>query len=802
MRDKASPPASPSFLDAGGGMGSLMREHDWSASPLGDPQAWPQSLRSVVGLLLGSKFPMFVAWGPQLGFLYNDSYAEILGAKHPSALGARFRDIWAEIWPDISPLIDAALAGEATFRENLPLVVNRKGFDEQAWFTFSYSPVRDETGQVAGMFCAVAETTAHVLAERRGAFRLAFEDRLSTLADPTAIMTEAVTLLGRHLGVDRVGYSEIIDDAVVRTAGSYAADGVATLSGDYPLESFGQARIARQRQGLTEVSDDVLAGAERADEVWSAIDTRSVVSVPLVRDGRFVASFYATDRAPRRWSSGDVALVEEVAARTWDAVERARAEAALRESEARFRLMADAVPQIVWITDAEGRTEYFNRQWTEYTGVAYEPSTAADVAESYVHPDDGPATMAAFAQARRTGSVFEVEHRIRSKTGEYRWFLVRADPFRDPQTGEITQWFGSSVDIHDRAATQATLRESEARFRNMADHAPVMMWVTDPSGACTYLNRRWYEFTGQAEAEALGLGWTTATHPDDQALAEETFLAANTARAPFRVEYRLRRADGTYRWALDAAMPRYGADGEFLGFIGSVIDIDERREAEARLAYSEEQLRLATEAAEIGLWDVDLVTNTLFWPPRVKAAFGISPHVPVSMADFYDGLHPDDREHTAAAFAAACDPRQRALYDVEYRTIGKEDGVVRWVAAKGRGLFDEDGTCTRVIGTAIDVTARKADERRLRELNETLEQRVAERTADRDRMWRLSTDLMLVARFDATVTAVNPAWTGLLGWSEEELVGRSFIDLVHPDDVAATLAEAGQLADGRTTLRF
>src|SRR6188472_1387792 len=109
---------------------------------------------------------MFVAWGTDLGFLYNDPYAEILGAKHPRALGIRFYDIWSEIWPDISPLIDAAMAGGSTYREDLPLVMNRKGYDEQTWFTFSYSPVRDERGAVAGMFCAVSETTQKVLAER------------------------------------------------------------------------------------------------------------------------------------------------------------------------------------------------------------------------------------------------------------------------------------------------------------------------------------------------------------------------------------------------------------------------------------------------------------------------------------------------------------------------------------------------------------------------------------------------------------------------------------------------------------
>ena len=154
------------FVTGGGAVGALMRAHDWSTSPLGSPDTWPQPLRTTVALLLESRFPMFVAWGPELGFLYNDSYAEILGAKHPRALGRRFDDIWSEIWPDISPLIDAAMAGQATYREDLPLVMNRKGYDEQTWFTFSYSPLRDETGEVAGMFCAVSETTQRVLAER------------------------------------------------------------------------------------------------------------------------------------------------------------------------------------------------------------------------------------------------------------------------------------------------------------------------------------------------------------------------------------------------------------------------------------------------------------------------------------------------------------------------------------------------------------------------------------------------------------------------------------------------------------
>jgi len=346
-------PNGPAFLSGGGEMGALMRAHDWSSSPLGDPASWPQPLRTIMGVLLVANQPTFVAWGLERTLLYNDAYAEILGDKHPAALGRPFLEVWSELRDDLLPIVERAYAGEPVHMDDITLVMHRRGYSEEAHFAFSYTPVRDEVGAVAGFFCPCTETTAQVLAERRQAFRLAFEEKLRVLPDPDAIMTEAVTRLGEHLGVDRVGYSEIVGDAIVRAAGSYAANGIAPLNEDFPIESFGEAMVARQRQGITEVSDDVLADPERADDVWSAIDTRSVVSVPLVRDRRFRASLYVNNRAPRRWSREDVALIEEVAARTWDAVERARAEAALRQANETLEArVADRTAELTQAVDA------------------------------------------------------------------------------------------------------------------------------------------------------------------------------------------------------------------------------------------------------------------------------------------------------------------------------------------------------------------------------------------------------------------------------------------------------------------
>jgi PAS domain S-box-containing protein len=279
-----------------------------------------------------------------------------------------------------------------------------------------------------------------------------------------------------------------------------------------------------------------------------------------------------------------------------DISDRFQAEETLRESEQRFRLMADAVPQIVWITDAQGRVEFFNKQWSHYTGVPYEPTTAAEVAANFVHPDDGDRTTGAFNAARRSGGTFSVEHRIRSATGSYRWFLVRAEPYRDPQTGEIVRWFGASLDIHDRFQAEEALRESETRLRVMLDASQIGEWdldlTTQPHTA--HRSLRHDQIFGY---ESLLPEWSyeiflAPVHPDDRAAVNEKFQETLSANSNWNFECRVIHPDQSVHWIWVRSSVYCDFSGMPTRLLGMVVDITDRKQAEAIITTDLENTRL------------------------------------------------------------------------------------------------------------------------------------------------------------------------------------------------------------------
>ena len=248
----------------------------------------------------------------------------------------------------------------------------------------------------------------------------------------------------------------------------------------------------------------------------------------------------------------------------------------------------DAIPGFAWIALPDGDVEFCNQRWLDYTGISLDEARRGELATS-VHPQDKSDFVEKWRAALTQSESFETEARMRRADGRYRWFLIRAVPLREARGG-ISRWCGTNVDIEDlkraqeeiseRKRAEERLLESEARFQMMADTAPVLIWMTGTDALCNYFNKPWLEFTGRSMEQEVGTGWTGGVHPDDLQGCFDCFLPAFHARKPFRMEYRLRRADGEYRWVIESGIPRYTGDGEFTGYIGSNIDITDLKRAQ------------------------------------------------------------------------------------------------------------------------------------------------------------------------------------------------------------------------------
>ncbi|UZD93777.1 response regulator [Pseudomonas corrugata] len=320
------------WLQSYGEMAERVRRHDWASTPLGLPAQWPDVLKTTVALSLASHFPQAIVWGPDLIMLYNDAFVPILGNK-PDALGRRFDEVWREAWSEIGPIVQAAFDGQATYIENFPLVIERGEGPEQAYFTFCYSPIRDQFGKVVGMLDTVTETTSTVFMNQRLAVLDAIGTAVANVTDPQAIMAATTRILAAHLNLSNCAYADMDEDEDGFTIrGDWARAGSPSIVGHYRLADFGRLAISHLRAGKALVVNDNLAElAPQEAATFQLLGIAATICVPLIKGGRLTALMAIHDQKPRYWSAYDLALLKEVTERSWAHIERARADAAVRE---------------------------------------------------------------------------------------------------------------------------------------------------------------------------------------------------------------------------------------------------------------------------------------------------------------------------------------------------------------------------------------------------------------------------------------------------------------------------------------
>ncbi|UUR07605.1 PAS domain S-box protein [Sphingomonas glaciei] len=582
----------PAFLDGGGECGALIKSCDWTSS-LGPVERWPQSLKAATGLLLRSPVPMVMLWGDEGIMLYNDGYSVFAGGRHPELLGSRVREGWPEVADFNDHVMKVGLAGGTLSFKNQELVLHRHGRPETVAMNLDYSPVLGDDGCPAGVLAIVIETTTQVLAERAlqaRAERLGLFDRLShainDLAAPDDIMAVTARLLGEHMDASVVAYADMeVDQDAFAIRGDWSAAGAQSIVGSYSLDSFGDTAARAMRGGQPLVIRDVRGelGQEEGAS-FLGIGIQATICMPYVRAGKLAAMMAVHQNVPRDWTDDELALVAEATERSWAHIVRVRSE--------------------------------------------------------------------------------------------------------------------------------AILRESEDRFRNIADHTPVMLWVTDETGYCTYLNRIWYEFTGQTDGQGEGFGWLSAVHEDDRPMAERAFLNANALQQGYEVDFRVRRADGTYRWCIDAAAPRFDGSGNYMGYVGSVIDVEERRESVERVRRSEEQLRAVIDQMPVGVAIARVPSGEIFlYNQALEEMLG---HSSLSEGaetyDRYGGIDAEGRPLPAERYALYRATKLGETVTNEEIRYRRADGRIVTLLAQATPILDDDGKAGIAIVALQDITGRKQAE--------------------------------------------------------------------------------------------
>jgi PAS domain S-box-containing protein len=775
----------PAFLAGGGETGALMRRHDWSDSPLNTPETWPQSLRSVVGLILSSKFPMFVAWGSELGFLYNDAYAEILGAKHPRALGRRFFDIWSEIWPDISPLIDAALAGEATFRENLPLVMNRRGFDEETWFTFSYSPVRDESGTVAGMFCACAETTAEVRATKRREALLMLDERLKDLDDARELSFVASQLLGEALGATRVGYGVVDSEArTIEVQRNWDAAGATSVVGRHRFRDYG-GYVDELLRGETVAVVDVDLDHRTSGQLdrFRSLGVGAFLDVPVIEHGHMAAVVFVHSATPRVWTSDEIAFVREVAVRMRADIARREAERALRGSEEKFRQLAETIDQVFYVADLDPlRILYLSPAYERIWGrPAHDLVADTRVFLESIHPEDRE-RVAEFATLQQAGEAFEVEYRIVRPDGGIRVIHDRAFPVRESGS---RRYVGAAEDVTER-------RQALARFEGVFNSDLMGFTIFDlTTGETLAINDRFLAMTGhtRADFEEGRWDWREFTTPEHLERDAGAVLEARQRGwwRPYEKEYR--RRDGSVFPARLASAPLPGEPGRV---VVSIEDISERRAADEALRASEAVARARAgeiealfDAAPVGLCVFDREMRYVRINERLAEMNGIpaADHVGRTVRE----IVPDLDEQAIAAMARVLDGERLIGLEVVGKTPALP-GVVRTWRENFLPLRNASDSVVGIIVSAEEITEAKRAETALRE-SEEFTRRILESSAD----------CIKVVSFDGRVDFISDASSDLLELSHpRDVLGTMWTDLWPEAERPKVLAALDEGKAGRT----
>ena len=525
-------------------MGELIRTMDWSESSLGNPDQWPQSLRTSVSICLNSRFPLLIWWGNDLVKIYNDAYREIISKKHPKAMGAKGADVWPEIWHIINPMLQGVLQnGEATWSEDQLLILERNGYPEECYFTYSYSAIRDETGKIGGVFCAVNETTKSVLKEKH------LSKQFSNLFVQAPV---AVCILrGENYII------EVINERMAEMWDRKLEDVIDKPAFDVLPEL--------RDQGFKELLDTVYYKGERfiADELTINIRRNGQI------ENAYVKFIYEPLREENGTISGIMALAHEI-------TEQVMARKKVEESEAFNRTVLESSPDCLKILDADGKLLFMNSNGL----CSMEIDDFSMFQNQYwwnLWGSENQQMVKDAVNNALNGATATFQSLSPTAKGTLKWWDVIVSPVLDDGAGKVSRILAVSRDISEQKNAEEELKENENLFRTIANASTAALWMTDENINLTYINQTWINWTGRPFEEHMGEGWALSILPEDRQQVIQKVFEDFNARRNILVDFKIKRADGQLRWCVSEGAPRYLSNGNFAMILQSANKLNSEK---------------------------------------------------------------------------------------------------------------------------------------------------------------------------------------------------------------------------------